>query len=389
MNANQLAPEPLIDAAIGLREARLIEGALVCTTPPLRGRSPAAKHALSQAEFLANFLATHTERLGGKMVRQIANYRPRDMAPADYAAIEFFVQGVIADTTDLRHKDPLAHVHAVASFVHWAHNLHGRPLEREAIFNVPLILNFTERVLSGKSAGYVSTYRSRLLGVAKAVNPRSVVSMPTRQRRGTNNPPYTDGDISRFLMHAAGFGRPYGRRSAQLVVALSAGAGLNPSDYVRLRNRHVSIDAVGPDSGITVHVPQGAGTARTSLKARRVMLLRQYEPTIRGLLSAPGLDPEAFVVWENVVASRENLQALTQGLKRTFEDARTRPVISRLRTTWIVRHLTWGTPTSVLLLASGLNSAESLHRYMDFVPEPDWDESRLWLRGPHGKEASR
>jgi hypothetical protein len=338
---------------------------------------------------IEHLAAQHSERLGDKMVRQIDSYRPQDISERDFAAIESFVKDVVAQTADLRHKDPLAHVHAVTSYVHWAHNLHGRPLDAKAIFTAPLILHFTERVLVGKSDGYVSTYRSRLMRAGRDLGVPSMVPMPVRQRRSVNNPPYTDTEMARFQIAAASLGNAYRRRSTQLVVACSAGAGLNPTDYVRLRNRHITLNPHGLDTGVLIDVPESAGTSRTSLKPRKVLLLRRYEPLLFELMTAPGLDPDAFLIWPNVSKTRENLHSLTQNLLRSLSDPANRPAISRLRTTWIVQHLTWGTPTTVLLEASGLNSAESLHRYMDYVPKPDWDSTKELIRGPEGPEALR
>ena len=53
----------------------------------------------------------------------------------------------------------------------------------------------------------------------------------------------------------------------------------------------------------------------------------------------------------------------------------------RLRATWIVHHLTVGTPLSALMDAAGVMSLEAFTRYLRFVPSAEITEARRWLRG--------
>lgn len=331
----------------------------------------------------AGFSKRHTERWGAELVRQIATYEPQDMPAAEWEVIAWYVREVIALTMNPAHKDPVSNVHSISRYVHWAHLLNGRPLEHAAIFERTLIIAFTESALPGRRDEYVATERARLISIAKRVN-RSEKPLPTKKRARVGNPPYASAEIDRFRNLAPAICSAYARRSVRLILALSTGAGLNPSDYINLRNRHIRIDA-SPGGGIIVDVQHSGQAARTSLRARRVALWADWESEVRDLMSEPGLDPDGFVVWEKV-GDRHALQALTQGLQRTFPNRGQRPRIDRLRTTWIVNHVRAGTPVPVLTVGGGFRDAESLARYMQFVEMPDEATQMRMLRGTPSSE---
>jgi hypothetical protein len=57
-----------------------------------------------------------------------------------------------------------------------------------------------------------------------------------------------------------------------------------------------------------------------------------------------------------------------------------KPSSQRLRATWLVHHLTVGTPVKVLLEAAGIGSLNALTRYIQFVPDVDPSVARRRLR---------
>ncbi len=326
-------------------------------------------------------LERHGQRLGDDMVRQIANYTPTSLAPSDWATIAWYVKEVVSATADPKHKDPISHVNAVAQYVHYWHNLHGLPLDdSKALWTVPLVIAYTERALSDRPERYVANVRSRLMGVANKVNPRVVVSVPTKRRAVVGNAPYSQQELERFQFIFSTLDTVYKRRNCMLTLVLSAGAGLNPSDYVLLKNKHIIKDPDGPGTGFDIDVPAAWGQSRTSLNARRVPLLTQWETLMYELWDGD-IDPEEYVTWPNVHDTRTNLAALGNGIRNAIRQADQRPKIHRLRTTWTVHHLQQGTPMQVLRIASGLNSSESLYRYMQYLEQPDWSTTRRILRG--------
>jgi hypothetical protein len=47
----------------------------------------------------------------------------------------------------------------------------------------------------------------------------------------------------------------------------------------------------------------------------------------------------------------------------------------------MVRHLTEGVPPIVLAKAAGLTDATSVARYVQFMPDFDYDDAVAWLQG--------
>lgn len=328
------------------------------------------------------FSKRHLERCGEQMVRQMANYTPQALPPAEWARIEWYVRDVMARTMDPRHKDPISNAWTLARYVHWAHVLHGHPLEDRTLFAKRLIVAFTERALADRPHNYISSERARLFSIAKKVNPDEK-PLPSRNRARVSNPPYTPAEISQLWTTARTLISPYGRRSICLIMALSAGAGLNPSDYLELRNRDIEDDG----EGLIVNIPGCPQVARTTLPARRVPVTRDWEARLRELMADPGLDPDEFVTWPRVTDNRPNLQAITAGLGRHIPDRSRRPVINRLRTTWLVGHLQAGIPADVICHGAGYSTVESLARYMQYIESPDLATQTRLLRGdaPSGR----
>ena len=71
---------------------------------------------------------------------------------------------------------------------------------------------------------------------------------------------------------------------------------------------------------------------------------------------------------------------LVANLIRNCHKATPRPDLQRMRSTWIVRHLTAGTLPAALVPAAGVDGLFSLARYLVHVPAVDPAESRRLLR---------
>lgn len=65
---------------------------------------------------------------------------------------------------------------------------------------------------------------------------------------------------------------------------------------------------------------------------------------------------------------------------------RVRANAQRMRSTWIVTHLTAGTPVKALVEAAGVDSLEALTRFLRFVPELDTTVARRALRDAYRQE---
>jgi hypothetical protein len=59
---------------------------------------------------------------------------------------------------------------------------------------------------------------------------------------------------------------------------------------------------------------------------------------------------------------------------------RVRANAQRMRSTWLVTHMTAGTPPKVLVEAAGVDSLEALTRFLRFVPDVDPTAARRAMR---------
>lgn len=98
----------------------------------------------------------------------------------------------------------------------------------------------------------------------------------------------------------------------------------------------------------------------------------------RDLLDAiEGLPAQSYVFMGGRAGRNKNI--ITHFVYKTSGDFK--PHTYRLRVTWIVHHLTAGTPVKPLLAAAGVGSASLLSRYLQYLPDVEVDEVRRMLRG--------
>ena len=74
-------------------------------------------------------------------------------------------------------------------------------------------------------------------------------------------------------------------------------------------------------------------------------------------------------------------------LTKTQAEGSLRASAARLRNTWLVHHLTAGTPLGPLAHAAGLSTFRTIEKLLPFVPEPTRDELRATMR--HHKRSLR
>lgn len=114
----------------------------------------------------------------------------------------------------------------------------------------------------------------------------------------------------------------------------------------------------------------------TGERTRTVQVLRAYEDalTTRATASAPG----AFLI-------RPQRKTNPRNFVTNLVDRSTKPEwgpqSQQMRATWLVEHMSTGTPVAVLLEAAGLQSLDALARYMRFVAPITAASARIQLRG--------
>lgn len=247
----------------------------------------------------------------------------------------------------------------------WAWQTAGLPLERAVIFRRHTIERFVAEGLAHYTNSGRTTRRSQLLRMAEFLLGPKV--MPPRMRPiGLPEAlaPYTHGQMASFKSWAA-TQSPHDRRvNAEVLLSLGFGAGLAAREITNLRVGDIHLD----DHGVLVEI--GGDRPRT------VPLLHEWESALIAFVKEHRSTDWAFLpgrtkAYKNVITNFIYWSGTTEETPQT----------PRMRSTWIVHHLTGGVHVVPLLRAAGVQSLEALARYVKYVPDVGPDEARAALRG--------
>jgi hypothetical protein len=156
------------------------------------------------------------------------------------------------------------------------------------------------------------------------------------------------------------------RRAATAVILLGAGAGLD-GRWIR----HVRGTAVERLEGVVV-VAVGPPAPRA------VPVLRPYERDLVGLAALAG---DEYLVGGHAT-HRNRLHKIRSAFERGHDGLELSP--GRLRSTWLVHHLSSGARLPELLAAAGTSRVESLDALLEYVRPMDGACARALLRGASG-----
>ena len=203
--------------------------------------------------------------------------------------------------------------------------------------------------------------------VAQALNPRGGWPVASERRSRYFSLPYTLAEVG-LLEDQISRNTGLARRNGEAFVVLGLGAGLDGRWAARVRREHV--EDLGVD-GLVVHVP-----------GRRVPVLRQYEARLRAMVE---LVPAGDFLFGGTAV---NKSAASEAVARIrLDPAGPALELGRLRSTWLVAHLTLGTRVPELMAAAGLESMTPISDMAEFVPplaeDPDRcaAAARAMLRG--------
>lgn len=299
------------------------------------------------------------------MSEAIEFYDP-SIPAAHWAQIEEFVRAAVAECDA---KTPYAARRLMTPFArltHWAWLVAALPLERDVICRREVIAEFIDKNCDGLAVASRGTYRARLNSMSDVL-----LSAPLRAHRpppiGRGNviAPYTPDEVTLLRHWALGQATQHRRVNAHILLALGLGAGLSSVETMAVQARHVLID----DLGAQIEV-QGD-------RARVVPVLAEWEQPLVDLAGS-AMRPDMWLFSPGrQSASPKNL--ISHFIARS-NDTPVHVHSQRLRSTWLVGHLTAGTPTPALMRAAGLESLEPLSRYLPFVPEIDSLQARRLLR---------
>lgn len=221
------------------------------------------------------------------------------------------------------------------------------------------IARFVREVLARDlTAGTKGNYRSWLRRCAEAVNPTGRRFRPSGLHGAAPQAPYSNQEVTAWRHWARGLNTELRRVNADTLLALGLGGGFEANDIRLLRGTHVERRR----ENVLVHV-EHARSPRT------VPITSAWAHAIATAAVRAGDDylfvPGRSATDRNVVS---NFIARLPKLNGQILSA------SRLRTTWIVAHLTIGVSAPALLQAAGLASFGALDRYRPFLNPVSTDD---------------
>lgn len=176
--------------------------------------------------------------------------------------------------------------------------------------------------------------------------------------------PYSAAEVAAFRSWARGLPTERYRDNVAVILAFALGAGLSSQEINRLIGTDVTVD---DDGGVTVHV--------VGERARDVPVLAAYEDEIADLARRAQEGPVLLPGRSSI-----DRKQVPNFLFRCPKGPMGRPNVDRLRTTWIVGHLSAGTHLSVLAQAAGVRP-DQVVRYQRFAVAPAPEVARRQLRG--------
>ncbi|WP_298339803.1 hypothetical protein [Ferrimicrobium sp.] len=307
-----------------------------------------------------------------RLTPALARYRPQ--IPEQYwDTVRPFVYDIMADVGPmLTDNQALKLASALVRFGVWVWQSSGRELRREVVFDDALIEQCFGALFACLTSNTLGTYRSRMRKVQKLLRKLQNGSHEVEHvafQRAKALAPYTDKELVSLRSWAQGQKTHARRRDASVLLAVGAGAGLTTEDLLRLKTDDVSID---PD-GVLVRV--------NGRRPREVPVLAEWEQLIVDAVNDIGPGLPLFGIgrtsYNNNAVSYLVARSSGKGLK---------PLLPRLRATWICYHLRCGTPILSLRKASGIDTLEGFDRYLPFLRDPEISEYRRAMRGVEGDQ---
>ncbi|MCL3861741.1 hypothetical protein [Actinotalea sp. K2] len=192
--------------------------------------------------------------------------------------------------------------------------------------------------------------------VAQALNPRGGWPMASERRHRYFSLPYCLTELG-LLEDQIARNAGLARRNGEAFLVLGLGAGLDGRWSARVSPEHVQ--DLGAD-GLVVQVP-----------GRAVPVLHAYEARLRALVAQT---PEGGLLFGGTATHKG---AASDAVARVRVDPGGPQLeLGRLRSTWIVTHLTMGTRVPELMAAAGLESMTPISDMAEFVPPLDPSPAR-------------
>lgn len=281
---------------------------------------------------------------------QPVDYRPINALPY-WDVIGGFVSDAVAETSLASGRSERSLYPATVAFVLWCWQSRGTPLERRRIFRRATVEEFIHLGMLGNTTGSRATHRATLWLMVDTLNPTEMMRSRRPIPRSAPTKPYASQEVAALYSWATSQGMPRRRRDAIALLALGLGAGLATREILGVRVS--DLDAL--NAGIHVIVWEG--------RPRVVPVLATWQRPLHRILD--DLDPNDWL-FRSGRASATSGQ-ISDFLLRARTELDVRP--SRMRTTWLLEHLSMGTPPQELLRVSGLKNLAALDKIASFDPK--------------------
>ena len=292
--------------------------------------------------------------------RRIEGYVPRALPAAEWEAIRSFVIPALLASNPVGLAAMERNARVLTLIAAWCVE-QGIPLDVETVLDPDTVERFCTHGL--KKTPSRPSYRATLRRLGRALT-KEAPWEPKPEPMPPRNvaPPYTTTELASLWEDANRQSTPSRRRASRALIALGAGAGLDGRWARKVRGTDVV------RLGWIVCVRVGAPSPRT------IPVLAEWEDEILKLAEEAGK--------EYLVGGSTTHRNRTNEIATRFEGghARMKLAPNRLRSMWIVTHLTMGTRLPELLRAAGTKRIETLDALLKFVPALDESAAARMLR---------
>lgn len=254
-------------------------------------------------------------------------------------------------------------IHAATRLSHWS-ALQGRALDRGSVFTDANINAFVEVALADSPDSTRGNRRAQLRRIREVLDGES--SRRIALKASDPLAPYSARDLANLRRWADRQAKPEFVSDAWAMLALGLGAGLSAGEIGDVQLSDVRVDGGGVQ--ILVH----------SRRVRTVPVRREWEETLETAVKGKLTNEDAYLIRSK---RKTNPRNLVSNIVDRGEAPERGPQSQRMRTTWLVRHLTENVPVNVLVDAAGLQGLDGLTRYLRFLPAHKPGTVRAALRG--------
>lgn len=300
------------------------------------------------------------------MAAVVTKYRPQNISTDHWEIIGPFVREAAADVVDSVTYRTRPLIGVVGAYVHWCWQTAGIELERPIVFSVWQVEEF---IASGAPKTWSTStrgdHRSLLLRVCEALGGIEGGVRLSPLSKADPQAPYTPREVVRLCNWASTQTTAAKRQNAWVLLSLGLGAGLARGEVVLARPD----DVVHDSEGVLVHVRGN--------RERAVPVLATWEGPL--LASVARSEPGSYLFRPGRTAPVPSKNLVSEFTSRCSPIT---PSVNshRLRGTWLVTHLSAGTPLPALIDAAGVSSLTPFERYLPFLADDEAAHARQQLR---------